>query len=99
MMSGFVKRSVLRTAIAQSSQLILFLTRDEIKGCETIIDEYAGQVITLTNPAHFPRMLIHKPLIAHANILRCGCDHRNECKICERQQDETQAVVAEAAVE
>ena len=99
MMSGFVKRSVLRTAIEQSSQLILFLTRDEIKGCETIIDEYAGQVITLTNPAHFPRMLIHKPPILHANILRCGCDHRSECKICERQQDETQAVVVEAATE
>ena len=61
MMSGFVKRSVLRIAIEKSSQLILFLTRDEIKGCESIIDEHAGQVITLTNPAHFPRMLVHKP--------------------------------------
>ena len=32
MMSGFVKRSVRRTAIEQSSQLILFRTRDAIKG-------------------------------------------------------------------
>ena len=51
MMSGFVKRSVLRIATDQSSQLILFLTRDEIKGCERIIDQHAGHVVTLTNPA------------------------------------------------
>ena len=91
MMSGFVKRSVLRIATEQSSQLVLFLTRDEIKGCEAIIDEYAGQVITLTNPAHYPRMLAYKPPIDQANILRCACDHRNECAICERRQEETPA--------
>ena len=34
MTSGFVKRSVLRTAIRESAQLILFLTPDEIAGCE-----------------------------------------------------------------
>ena len=99
MMSGFVKRSVLRIAVNQSSQLILFLTRDEIKGCENIVDERAGQVVTLTNPAHYPRMLIHKPPIAHANILRCNCDHRNECQICERQHEETLESVALAAAE
>lgn len=98
-MSGFVKQSVLRIAIEQSSQLILFLTRDEIKGCETIIDECAGQVITLTNPAHYPRILVHKPPIEYANILRCACDHRSECQICERRQEETQAAMAEAAAE
>ena len=99
MMSGFVKRSVLRIATEQSSQLILFLTRDEIKGCEAIIDERGGQVITLTNPAHYPRMLIHKPPIDHANILRCACDHRNECQICERRQEETPESVELAAAE
>ena len=99
MMSGFVKRSVLRIATDQSSQLILFLTRDEIKGCESIIDERAGQVITLTNPAHYPRMLIHKPSINQANILRCPCDHRNECQVCERRHEDTPEPVALAAAE
>ena len=89
MMSGFVKRSVLRIAIDQSSQLILFLTRDEIKGCESIIDKRAGHVVTLTNPAHYPRMLVHRPTIHQANILRCACNHRNECQICERHRQET----------
>ena len=89
MMSGFVKRSVLRIATGQSSQLVLFLTRDEIKGCESIIDERAGQVITLTNPSHYPRMLVHKPVIDQANILRCACSHRDECEICERRYEDT----------
>ena len=34
MMSGYVKTSVLTTAIRESSQLVLFLTRSEIAGCE-----------------------------------------------------------------
>ena len=54
MTSGFVKRSILRTAVRESTQLILFLTHDEIAGCEEIIDEAAGMVFTLTNPTHYP---------------------------------------------
>jgi len=100
MMSGFVKRSVLRIAIEQSRQLILFLTRDEIKGCETIIDDRAGQVITLTNPAHYPRVLVHKPpAMDHINILRCACNHRSECQICERRNEDAQLSMAVAAAE
>jgi DNA sulfur modification protein DndD len=87
MMSGFVKRSVLKTAIKESSQLCLFLTRSEIEGCEDIIDEWADMVITLTNPAHFPRMLVHQPPTDQMNILRCECNHHRECHICERRED------------
>lgn len=39
MTSGYVKRSILRTAVRESAQLVLFLTHDEIAGCEDIIDE------------------------------------------------------------
>ena len=88
MMSGFVKRSVLRIAADQSSQLVLFLTRDEIKGCEGIIDQRAGEVVTLTNPAHYPRMLVHEPGGTRANVVRCECDHHEECEICERKYEE-----------
>ena len=88
MASGPVKSSVLRIAADESAQLILFLTRDEIKGCESIIDERAGQVITLTNPAHYPRDLVHRPVADKANILPCACDHRKECRICERRHGE-----------
>ena len=87
MMSGYVKRSVLRTAIRESSQLVLFLTRSEIANCEEILDSEAGRVITLTNPAHYPLMLKNKPQVSGGTILRCECDHRRECPICERHLD------------
>ena len=86
MMSGFVKRSVLTTAIRESSQLILFLTRSEIAACEDILDAEGGQVITLTNPAHFPVMLIHEPLVKERSIIKCECNHRQACKLCQRKE-------------
>ena len=87
MMAGYVKRAVLKTAIRESTQLILFLTRSEISECEDIIDEKAGTVITLTNPTHYPKILLHDPGISERNIIRCSCDHRSECEICARRTD------------
>lgn len=85
MMSGYVKRSVLKTAIRESSQLVLFLTRAEIADCEGILDAEAGRVITLTNPAHYPRMLSNDPQVKERKVLRCDCNHREECGLCQRQ--------------
>jgi DNA sulfur modification protein DndD len=87
MTSGYVKRSILRTAIRESAQLILFLTHDEIAGCEDIIDEAAGVVFTLTNPSHYPTMLMHDPGTREQKVLRCGCNHKTTCGQCERRQD------------
>ena len=88
MTSGYVKRSILRTAVRESSQLVLFLTHDEISGCEDIISDAAGVVFTLTNPAHYPKMLINDPGIAERKALRCECDHRSDCQLCQRRMDE-----------
>lgn len=85
MMSGFVKQSVLENTIREGSQTILFLTHDEINGVESIIDKYAGKVFTLTNPAHHPQMLVNKPTVTDSRIIRCDCDHRHTCEICERK--------------
>jgi len=87
MTSGYVKRSILRTAVRESAQLILFLTHDEIAGCEEIIDQAAGEVFTLTNPAHYPKMLMNDPGVEERKVLRCECDHRNECQLCHRHPD------------
>lgn len=87
MTSGFVKRSILRTAVRESTQLVLLLTHDEIAGCEEIIDADAGLVLTLTNPAHYPKMLVHDPGVAERKVLRCACDHRGECRLCLRHTD------------
>ncbi len=83
MMSGYVKQSVLRTAIRESSQLILFLTRSEIQDCEEILDAEAGNVITLTNTAHYPIRLANDPGVTEQMVLRCECDHSKECDQCE----------------
>lgn len=87
MTSGYVKRSILQTAVRESAQLVLFLTHDEIAGCEKIIDEVAGMVFTLTNSAHYPKMLVNDPGVVGCKVLRCECDHRNECQLCQRRAD------------
>ena len=87
MMSGIVKQSVLRTAINHAGQLILFLTRDEISGCQDIIDQYAGTCYTLTNSAHYPKQLVNNPDGSYKQVIRCGCNHRQYCSVCERIGD------------
>ncbi|MFW9890104.1 MAG: UDP-N-acetylglucosamine 2-epimerase, partial [Candidatus Thorarchaeota archaeon] len=87
MMSGYVKRSVLKTVIRESSQLVLFLTRSEIADCEEILDREAGHIITLTNPAHYPRMLVNDPQTDKRTVLQCECNHRSVCNLCQRRQD------------
>ena len=84
MMSGFVKTEVVRVASEASSQLILFLTHDEINGCEAILDARAGKVVTITNPMHYPRMLKNDPGTTDARALQCACDYRSTCNVCER---------------
>lgn len=87
MMDKWVKRSVLKTAISESPQLILFLTSSETANCEDILDDYAGHVITLTNPRHYPEMLVNPPPTKELKVLKCECIHREECPICRRKTD------------
>lgn len=88
MTSGYVKRSILRAAIQESDQLVLFLTHDEIIGCEDILDEAAGEVFTLTNPTHYPKMLVNDPNVSECRVLRCECNHRSECQLCQRYRED-----------
>lgn len=88
MMSGYVKRSVLSNLIKESKQVVLFLTHSEIVGVEDIIDKYAGEIYTLTNPGHFPLQLLNKPPIEEAEVLKCSCNHRETCELCERKLGE-----------
>ena len=87
MTSGYVKRAILRAAIRESTQLVLFLTHDEILGCEELIDDAAGKTMTLTNPAHFPVMLVNDPKTERRKVLMCNCNHRQHCTVCERRLD------------
>ncbi len=91
MMSGFVKTEVVKIASDNSAQLILFLTHDEIKGCEDILDERAAQGSTMTNPAHYPKILKNDPGTKEAKVLLCDCDHRSSCALCDRYESSADA--------
>lgn len=84
MTSGYVKQSILKEILKEGSQVVLFLTHAEIQGVEDIIDKYAGKVYTLTNPAHFPKMLLNEPKDNAFSVVRCDCDHKSTCSVCER---------------
>ena len=86
MMSGYVKQAVLQLAAEHSGQLILMLTHSEIDECEEILDQRVGRIYTLTNPAHYPRILINDPQAEDSRLLVCDCDHRSHCDICERRE-------------
>ena len=86
MMSGRVKQRVLELITTPSSsptdvekQVVLFLTRDEIRGIEPIIDARAGRVITFTNTDQFPVDVVNNPNVDVPEVLRCECNHRQFC--------------------
>ena len=85
MMSGYVKQAVLQLASQHSGQLVLMLTHTEISECEEILDRRAGRVYTLTNPAHYPNILVNDPGTEDSRLLLCNCNHRGHCDVCERR--------------
>ncbi|MCY3620298.1 MAG: AAA family ATPase [Gammaproteobacteria bacterium] len=86
MMSGYVKQAVLQLASQHSGQLVLMLTHSEISECEDILDRRAGRIYTLTNPAHYPNILVNDPGTADSRLLVCDCNHRRHCSVCERRE-------------
>jgi len=86
MMTGYVKQRVLQIALRHSAQLVLMLTHSEIHECEEILDRRAGKIYTLTNPAHYPKILVNDPRVDKSMILVCDCDHRSHCQVCERRE-------------
>jgi DNA sulfur modification protein DndD len=92
MMSGFVKTEVVKTASDNSAQLVLFLTHDEIHGCEDILDERADLGLTITNPAHYPKILKNDPGTTEVKVLTCGCNHRGSCVLCDRYASSADAM-------
>ncbi|MDN7124870.1 AAA family ATPase [Pseudidiomarina sp. 1APP75-32.1] len=90
MTSGLVKASLVENLVRESSQVVLFLTFDEIKGVEKILDKYAGKAVTLSFSGHYPKMLRNEPK-RQGVTEACNCNHREFCQICERT-DQTNLV-------
>jgi DNA sulfur modification protein DndD len=105
MMSGLVKRRVLELItlpVQQASdiekQVVLFLTRDEIRGIESVIAARAGRVITFTNSDQFPGDVINDPGIDVPEVMKCECSNRQYCYICARRNDEQYGLVERVTV-
>ena len=105
MMSGLVKRRVVelitsppRRATDVEKQVVLFLTRDELRGIESVIDARAGRVVTFTNTDQFPIDVVNDPGVEVPEILKCECNHRQSCRVCARRNDDQYGLVERPVV-
>jgi len=68
-------------------QVVLLLTRSEIRDIEDILDERAGKHITLTCSKDYPTDLVNRWDVTEPTIRHCACSHRQFCESCERTRD------------
>jgi DNA sulfur modification protein DndD len=93
MTAGQVKRSIVKAAVRESTQLVLLLTRDEIHRIDDLLDEHIGSVCTFSNTAHYPLQLVNAPPFDDQRVMVCPCNHREYCVICERLHDATEGTL------
>lgn len=73
-------------------QVILLLTRSEIRDVEKILDERAGVSQTLSCSKDFPADLVYDWDLDRPTVLKCTCGHRVACSICARRYDEQHGI-------
>lgn len=73
-------------------QVVLFLTRSEIRDVEELIEERAGTVLTLSCSHHYPVDLVYSWDTDYALSRVCPCNHRESCRVCARRYDERHGV-------
>ena len=93
MISGAVKRRTvdLLTAPVDNGnvpyQIVLLMTRSELRDVEELVDERAGVALTMTCSKDYPRDLVNG-WGERAPVVRvCACNHRQICRVCERRND------------
>jgi len=68
-------------------QVILLLTRSEIRDVEGLLDQRAGVVRTMSCSKDFPEDLVHSWAVDHPVVRVCRCSHRESCLVCARKYD------------
>lgn len=71
-------------------QVILLLTRSEIRDIEPLLDDRSGKHVTMSCSKDYPADLVHDWGVTEPTIVRCDCSHRQFCEVCERQNDAEQ---------
>lgn len=96
MMSGKVRTNTFRTAVNASRQTVLLLTRADLAEPAELelVDEYAGETITLTGQwdavgatASGSGGDVVNLIAARQVAIACGCGPREYCDVCERVGD------------
>ena len=94
MTSGTVKQRTVELLTAPVEkvdvpyQVVLLMTRSEIRGIEELLDERAGVVSTLSCSKDYPRDLLNEWDPGAPTVRTCTCNHRQICSICERRNDD-----------
>lgn len=73
-------------------QVVLLLTRSEIRDVEKLLDVRAGVVTTMSCSKDWPEDLVHSWQVDHPLVRVCRCNHRESCRICARRYDEQHGI-------
>lgn len=73
-------------------QVVLLLTRSEIRDVEELLDQRAGLVRTLSNSKDYPEDLVYAWNVEHPVSRLCACTHRESCRVCARRYDDQHGI-------
>lgn len=94
MTSGAVKRRMVEivtdpiTTTGVPYQVILLMTRSEIRDIEEVLDQRIGTIFTLSCSKDYPHDLLHDWSDGTPTVRTCSCSHRQICPICARRNDD-----------
>jgi len=89
MMDDITKNSTIDVLVEECKQVVLFLTRAEIKDIENKLDKYVGSMFTMINSAHYPKKLVNENEPVFGTAIICSCSHREYCDLCEYHGDKS----------
>ncbi len=99
MTSGGVKDRVVEMITSPRSegtvdfQVVLLMTRSEIRDLEELLDDRVGVALTLSCSKDYPKDLVNDWGVRRPIVRRCDCGHRHVCKTCQRRYDEQHDLV------
>lgn len=74
-------------------QVVLLLTRSEVRDVEDLLDQRAGLITTMSCSKDFPEDLVHSWQADHPLIKICRCNHHESCLVCARRYDSQHGIV------
>ena len=99
MVAGGVKDRMVETITRPAepgqtdSQVVLMLTRSEIRDIEGLLDKRAGKIITMSCSKDYPADLRFPWNCDHPIVRTCSCNHHQSCRVCARIYDDQYGVV------